>query len=108
MKFMLLYNGPATPMEDMTPEQGQAVMAKWGAWIEGAGSALTDVGAPMANGAAVVDDGSTGTATHLNGYSIVEADDLDAAKRLLDGHPFLSDSTGRFSVEIHELVPIAM
>jgi hypothetical protein len=54
----------------------------------------------MANGEAIVDDGSPGTATQLNGYSIVEADDTNAIRRLLDDHPFLSDRTGNFSVEL--------
>ena len=105
-KFILLYNGPATPMEQMTPEQGQAVMGKWQAWMGKVGDALIDVGAPMANGEAIVDDGSSGTATQLNGYTIVEADDTDAVRVLLDGHPFLSDRSGKFSVEIHELLPV--
>jgi hypothetical protein len=52
------------------------------------------------------DDGSSGTATQLNGYSIVEAGDVNAVKALLDGHPFLSDRSGNFSVEIHELLPV--
>jgi len=104
--YMLLYNGPATDMEDMAPEEMQAVMQKWQAWMEGVGDALTDMGAPTANGVAVVDDGSEGTPTQLNGYSIVQAEDIDAAKALVDGHPFLSAGTGDFSVEIHELMPI--
>lgn len=105
-KFMLLYNGPATRMEQMTPEQGQAVMEKWQAWIGSVGAALVDVGAPMANGEAIADDGSSGAATQLNGYSIVEADDVNAVKALLNGHPFLSDGRGDFAVEIHELLPV--
>ncbi len=107
-KFILLYNGPATPMEEMTPEQGKATMAKWGVWIEKVGSALTDMGAPMGKGKAIVDDGSTGEATALNGYSIIEAEDLDAATELVEDHPFLSDKTGKFSVEIFELLPMPM
>ena len=106
--FMLLYKGPATPVEAMTPEQVQAIMANWKEWMGGVGDALTDVGAPLANGEAVVDDGSTGAATQLNGYSLVQADDMAVAKALVDGHPFLSDSTGDFSVEIHEVLPVPM
>jgi hypothetical protein len=106
--FMLLYKGPATPPEEMAPDQVQAVMQKWQAWMGGVGEALTDMGAPMGNGTAIVDDGSIGAATQLNGYSIVEAADIEAAKALVDGHPFLSDATGNFSVEVHELLPIPM
>jgi hypothetical protein len=79
-RFILLYNGPATPMEEMAPEQGQAVMERWQAWIGRVGDAMIDVGAPMANGEVVVDDGSLGTAAQLNGYSILEAADAGAAK----------------------------
>ncbi|HSX15016.1 MAG TPA: YciI family protein [Candidatus Saccharimonadales bacterium] len=107
-KFILLYNGPATPMEEMTKEQGEKVTKGWQDWMEKIGSALVDVGAPMANGKVVVDDGSSGTATELNGYSIVEAEDMDAALMLVEGHPFLSDKSGKFSVEVFELLPAPM
>jgi hypothetical protein len=56
----------------------------------------------------LVDGGAEGTATQLNGYSIVGASDQAAAKALTDGHPFLSDHTGEFSVEIFELMPVPM
>lgn len=107
-KFILLYNGPATPMEQMTEEQGKKTMAGWQAWMSKVGPALVDVGSPMANGKVVVDDGSTATATDLNGYSIIEAENMDRALQLVDGHPFLSDRTGHFSVEVFELMPVPM
>ena len=43
-----------------------------------------------------------------NGYSIVEATDRDAALALVVGHPFLSDKTGTFSVDVFELLPVPM
>jgi hypothetical protein len=104
-KFILLYNGPATPMEEMTPEQSQKTLMGWKSWMEKVGTALTDMGSPMANGQVVVDDGSTGAATPLNGYSIIQAEDMTGALALVDGHPFLSDKTGAFSVEVFELMP---
>ena len=33
-KFLFLYRGPATPMEDYTPEQSAEQMQAWGAWME--------------------------------------------------------------------------
>ncbi len=107
-KFILLYNGPATPMNQMTEEQSKQTMAGWQTWMGKVGSALTDMGSPMTNGKAVVDNGSIGTATELNGYSILEAENMDEALKLVDGHPFLSDKSGKFSVEVFELVPIPM
>jgi hypothetical protein len=105
-KFIFLYRGPATPMEDFTPEQGAEQMAAWGAWMERVGKALVDGGSPFGARAAVCDDGTEAQASDQNGYSIVEADGLDAAKGLLDGHPFLSEGKGRFTVDIYELLPM--
>lgn len=105
-KFIFLYNGPATPSEQMTEELRQAIMAKWVTWMESVGPALTDMGNPMANGLAVVDDGSAGTVSELSGYSIVEAADIGAAQKFAGDHPFLTDKSGKFKIEIFELIPM--
>ena len=107
-KFMLLYKGPATPPEAMDAQKRNAILGAWKVWMDGVGGALADVGAPMANGHAVMDDGSSGQATELTGYSILEAENMDAAVKMVDGHPFLSDKTGKFSVEVFELMPVPM
>ena len=105
-KFIILYNGPATRPEDMTAEMRNALMAKWGEWMGKVGSALVDIGQPMANGLAVIDDGSERKATQLSGYSIIQAEDMNGAKTLVNGHPFLSEKSGKFSVDIYELMPV--
>ena len=105
-KFIYLYRGPATPMSDRTPEEGAERMAAFSAWMEKAGAALIDGGSPFGASASVRDDGTEGTAGDLIGYTIVEADDLDAAKAFTDGLPFLSNSDGKFAVEIFELMPM--
>lgn len=107
-KFILLYKGPATPMEEITPEQSEQIMQAWGAWMGKVGSAIADGGAPFTTRAAVAGDGSTKEAIDLNGYTIVEAADIAEATSLCDGHPFLSDGTPAFSIEIYELAPIEM
>lgn len=105
-KFIYLYRGPATPMSDATPEQGAERKAAFGAWMEKVGAALVNVGSPFGTRASVRDDGTEGTAGDLIGYSIIEADDLAAAKALIDGLPFLSNSDGKCAVEIFELLPM--
>jgi hypothetical protein len=107
-KFIFVYKGPATDMSDMSEEQAKAVMDGWNRWIEKMGASLVDVGQPMANGVSLVDNGSTGTPAELNGYSIVEADDMQGAKNLADGHPFLSEGKGNFAIDIYELLPVPM
>jgi hypothetical protein len=107
-KFLYLYRGPATAMEEFTPEQGAEQAKAWGEWMSRTGSALVDAGAPFGARSAVSDDGATTEPAYQNGYSIVEADDLDAARDLVKGHPFLSEGKGRFSIEIFELAPMPM
>lgn len=105
-KYMMVYKGEATDMADMTPEQGEAVMAAWGAWMEKVGPALSDIGSPFGPSTSLVDDGTTGRATALTGYSVVEAADMNAAQALADGHPYLSEGKGDYAIDIFELMPV--
>jgi hypothetical protein len=103
-QFILLYKGPATPQADITPEVGAQLTQAWGAWMGKVGEALVDGGAPfVGSSTALAGDGSTKSASDLNGYTIVEAPDIDAAKALCGGNPFLDDGTANFAVEIYEL-----
>ncbi len=101
-KFLYLYNsgGAAAPQ---TPEEGAAVMDAWNSWFGQLGDALVDGGNPTAASQTVASDGaiSGGSATGIGGYSVVQADSLDAASALAKGCPVLSDGG---SVEVHELL----
>ena len=107
-KYMMIYKGEATDMSEMTPEQGAEVMAKWGAWVEKVGGALTDIGTPFGPGTSKVDDGSAGTAASLTGYSIVEAADMSGAEALTEGHPYLSEGKGDYAIDLYELMPVPL
>lgn len=72
------------------------------------GTAMVDGGAPFGARAAFSDDGSTPAASDLQGYSIVEAENLEAAKALAEGLPFMAEGKGRFTLEIFELVDMGM
>ena len=105
-QFMMVYKGEATDMANMSEEEGAAVMAKWGTWMEKVGSSLSDVGAPFGPISSLVDDGSSGTAAAASGYSIVEAGDMAGAQALAGGHPYLSDGNGNYAIDIYELMPV--
>ncbi|MFL6128882.1 MAG: hypothetical protein ACJ73E_07435 [Mycobacteriales bacterium] len=107
-KYLYLYRGPATPMDAFTPEQGAEQARAWGDWMGRVGSALVDAGAPFGARTAVADDGSSPAPSDQNGYSIVEADSLEDARKLVDQHPFLAEGKGRFSIEVFELAPMPM
>jgi hypothetical protein len=86
--FLITYHGTGAP----APEQAQEAMAAFMAWASSAGEALIDPGAPLGPAKTVtavsVSDGpADGPA---NGYSIMQAPDLDSAVELVKGHPFLS------------------
>ncbi len=107
-KFLYLYRGPATPMDQYTEEQSTELTRAWGEWMGRVGSALVDPGSPFGTRSALADDGTIRAASDQNGYSIVEATSLDAARDLLADHPFLTEGKGRFAVEVFELVPMTM
>lgn len=97
-KYVVVYTGGSMP--DSEAER-QAVMDAWTAWIGGLGSALTDVGNPFGPSKGIAADGSVtdGGESRLSGYSIVEADSLDAATELSGGCPVLA---GGGAVEVYE------
>ena len=86
-KFLYLYRGPATPVEDFTPEQSAEQGRALNDWMARVGPALVEVGSPFGACSAVADDGSSREPSDQNGYTIVEADDLDAARGLVKDHP---------------------
>jgi uncharacterized protein YndB with AHSA1/START domain len=69
----------------------------WSAFFERLGAAMVDVGNPVFTRTKL---GRIGSETVLGGYSIVAADDLDAALELAAECPFLRDGGG---VEVGEL-----
>lgn len=105
-KFIYLYKGPATDMSQFTPEQSKEIMDQWNAYYGKLGSKMADGGAPFMPGASVKDNGQDGTASELNGYTVIEAADMNEAKALTDGHPFLSDNAGKYAIDIFELAEI--
>lgn len=92
MKFVIFYKGPETPPD--------ASHKGWPAWFNSIGKALIDHGSPLSKGAIVQSDGSTAAAqTNFNGYSIIEAKDMDHAIELLKDHPYLTHGSD-YSIEL--------
>ena len=106
--FILLYRGAATPPDQMTEELRSEVMGQWGVWLEKNGSGIVDTGAPFGARSAVGGDGAEQQPSNLNGYTVVEASDLEAAKGFCDGHPFLHGAGADFAVDIFELASADM
>lgn len=85
MFVMTYHNKPGyTP----TPQ----TRAAWYAWFDGMGDQLADMGKPVIAQATLGNCGPD--STELGGYSLIEADDLEAATAIAKGCPHLEHSGG--------------
>lgn len=89
-KFLVLYSAEADSLEmmsSMTPEQSAAGMALWQSWADACGPAIVDLGAPLGSGNHVDTASAAPSTTQVCGYTIMEAESLEAVTRMLEGHP---------------------
>ena len=100
-KYALIFHGGGVPESE--EEQAQ-VMAAWGAWMEGLGSALKDGGNAFGASTTINSDGSTtsgGGANPATGYTLIEADSLEEAVALSKSNPILNSGG---SIEVAETI----
>ncbi len=88
-KYLLVYYGGKMETD---PKQAEKSMAKWMKWFADLGEAVVDGGAPTQPGKIVSSSGvkSVG-AKPVSGYSILQADSIDAAVALAKGCPVIAD-----------------
>ena len=108
-KFLVLYHAPMSAMEQMAnvPKEQQAEgMMAWMQWAKSCGDKLIDMGTPLANGQQIHPGGKSEPSNKdVAGYSILQAENIDEAKKLLRGHPHLGWNAA-CSIEIHETMPL--
>jgi hypothetical protein len=105
-RFLVLYNSPTSSAEMMasaTPDQMQEGMDAWNAWAQKVGDALVDFGLPLGSNRRVGGDDSM-SQSQANGYSIVQADSLDDAAKMLEDHPHLRTEGG--TIDVFECLPM--
>ena len=98
-KYILTYSGGGGMAE--TEAEMAKQMEAWGAWFASLGAAVVDGGDPFGASSTVAPDGSvtSGGSQGATGYSIVNADSLDAAAEMAKGCPVLA---GGGSVDVYE------
>lgn len=102
-KFVFIYRGGKP---GATKEEQDKVMAAWGKWFGDLGEALVDGGNPFGAPKKVTADGvGELSGQPASGYSIVNADNQDAAAELAKGCPMLADSPDGV-VEVYEAFPM--
>ncbi|MGR4000398.1 MAG: YciI family protein [Alphaproteobacteria bacterium] len=99
-EFIVTYHGGSKPE---TPEEGAKMMAEWKAWSASLGSSLTNPGTPVGITKVVTAGGASASRSPNPpmGFSMVEADNLDAAVELVKGCPHLR---GEGTMEVSEMM----
>ena len=94
--YLFAYRAP----RDYQPGNRDEMIA-WQTWFEELGGALVDAGNPIFSRTTI---GAGTSDTDLGGYSLVIADNVDAAMKLAHGCPFMKLGGG---VEIGEITPLS-
>ncbi|WP_061961552.1 YciI family protein [Demequina flava] len=106
-RYVFIYHAPPMPT-DMAPpsaEEGKAMMDAWYAWAQKVGDDLEDLGVPLGGGQHVTPGGVQDSTREVAGYSILNADSMDAALDLAKVHPHLN-MPGGCTIEVHEAMPL--
>ena len=107
-KFMVIYHAPAgaaEKMEGTSPEEMKAGMESWMVWAQKCGAGLVDMGTPLGNGQKISPAGSTPSDKNVVGYSVLQAETMEEAKKMLAEHPHLAWTAG-CEIEVHESLPL--
>ena len=99
-QYIIVYLGGGKPS---SPEEGKRHMERYRNWLSSLGDAAVSPANPLKNTSTVNPDGTVaaGGTTSMSGYTIVEADSMEAALSIAKSCPFL-DVGG--SLEVSELV----
>jgi len=109
--YLVTYHSPASAMKKMqkaTKEEMAAGMNEWMKWAKKCGDQLVEMGAPLMGGVNLkATGGAVPSKRKVTGYSILQAESMAAAKKLLKGHPHLAWVKG-CEIEVHEAMPMGM
>ncbi len=99
-QYFITYLGGDKPS---SPEEGEQNMSKYRAWLSSLGDSAVSPANPLKDTSTVNSDGTvtTGSITSMSGFTIIEADSMEAALLIAKACPFL-DIGG--SLEVSELI----
>jgi hypothetical protein len=98
-KYLVTYHGTQPTSDSAVMEQARAA---FGQWLQGAGGAVLDPGAPTRLVTQVSQE-SPVAAVEIGGYSIIEASSLDEALKVLKTHPFVGRGG---TLQVNELMGV--
>jgi len=98
-KFLVTYHGPGMPAD---PNLAAEAKEAFGKWLQSAGKAVVDPGAPLHLAAKVATAAPAADAA-IGGYTVVEASSVDEAVKLLKSHPFVARGG---TLQVHQLIAV--
>mgnify|MGYP001154402612 CR=1 FL=1 len=107
-KFLVTYHAqmPAEDNMQSDPEEMKGVMDAWMRWGEQCGEGLVDMGSPVGKSKKVDNEGTSESSRMIAGFSILQAENMDEAMKMLEGHPHLQMPGAE--IEVHEFLPLDM
>jgi hypothetical protein len=99
-QYIMTYLGGDQPS---SPEEGRQHFAKYKEWLVSLGDSAVSPANPFKDTRTVNSDGTvtTGSTTSMSGYTVIEADSMEAALEIAKACPFL-DIGG--SLEVSEIM----
>lgn len=85
-RYLVIYHGSEMPHDPEIMAQAKAAFERW---VGEVGAAVVDPGAPLRMVAQVSSSGAD-EPVDVSGYSIIEAENAEAAVALLQRHPFVA------------------
>ena len=90
-------------MMDSMPEDMQAVIESWKAWAQRCGDGLVEM-SPLKGGQKITASGSSASDMGIVTYSVLQAENMEAAQALLADHPHLGYAG--CEIEVYETVSL--
>ena len=99
-QYVIVYLGGDQPT---SPEEGKQHLEKYREWLSSLGASAVSPANPFKDTSTINSDGTvtSGSTTSMSGYTIIEAESMEAALSIAKACPFL-DIGG--SLEVSELV----
>jgi len=107
-KFVVIYYAPVSANEKMknaSPEEIEKGMAPWMIWAKKVGSGMVALGTPLGNGQKITKTRHSSSDKNIAGYSVLQAENMQKAIELVNGHPHL-DWDAACEIEIYESLPM--
>jgi hypothetical protein len=90
-KFLVIYRMDMEAMKKMmetsTPEDRQKGKQEWDAWMAANAAHFADMGGPTGKNMSVSATGAEAKSNDVGGYSVIQAESIEAATAALAGNP---------------------